>query len=178
MSELINDEKTRKGEKKTVLVVCILVFVVLLAAVIYLLVTRKSDKDDSTINRNIVVNKDNVEQILQELETEELIPLGYYEVTMNSTWLFPSGDIPSSNAYVENVKTNTNAVYFDVERKDTGEIVYESPILPVGSHLDNITLNTNLENGMYECILIYHLLDEENRDVDTLKMTVKLIVGQ
>lgn len=178
MSGQKNGDTTEKGGKKAVFVIGILVIVVLLMLVIYLLVTRDQGKDDRVVNRNVVVNEENVEQVLQELEEQELTPPGYYEVTMNSTWNFASGDAPSDNAYVKNAETNTNSVYFDVERADTGEIVYESPIIPVGSHIENITLGSDLEDGTYECIMTYHLLDEENRDVSTLKITVTLVIGQ
>lgn len=178
MSEQKNGGTAEKGGKKTVFVLCIVVIVILLALVIYLLITRNQGKDDGVVNRNIVINEENVEKVLQQLEEEEVIPPGYYEVTMNSTWNFASGDAPSDNAYVKNAETNTNSVYFDVEKADTGEVVYESPILPVGSHIENITLDTNLVDGTYDCILTYHLIDEKNRDIGTLKMTVTLVIGQ
>ena len=177
MSEEQNGSKTEKGGKKAVFAICIVAIVVLLALVVYLLVTRNQGKNEGVVNRNVVVNEENVEVILQELETQEVIPPGYYEVTMNSTWNFPSGGEPSDNAYVKNAETNTNSVYFDVELADTGKVVYESPILPVGSYLENITLDESLEDGTYDCILIYHLLDEENRDESTLKMTITLVIG-
>lgn len=170
---------TTKGKdgKKIGLAVCIVAIAVLLALVVYLLVTRGQGKEDEVVNRNVVVNEDNVEEVLQSLEEKEAVPPGYYEVIMNSTWNFASGDVPSDNAYVENAEANTNSVYFDVERADTGEVVYESPIIPVGSHLDNITLGTDLEAGTYDCVLTYHLLDEENRSTSTLTMTVTLVIG-
>lgn len=178
MSGQKNGSTTEKGGKKAVFALCIVVIVVLLVLVAYLLFTRNQGKDEEAVNRNVVVNEENVEQVLQELDTQEAIPPGYYEVTMNSTWNFPSGGEPSENAYVENAKTNTDPVYFDVELADTGEVVYESPIIPVGSHLENITLGKSLEDGTYDCILTYHLLDEENRDKSTLKITVTLVIGQ
>ena len=122
------------GKKKggnIVFIICIVVIVILLALVIYLLM--RSKKGDEPINRNIVVNSENVEQVLENLEREERVPVGSYEVTMNTTWNFSRGDAPSDNAYVENAKSNTNSVYFDVIRSDTEETIYESPILPVGS---------------------------------------------
>lgn len=178
MSGEKNGGMAEKGGKKAVFVFCIAAIIILLLVVVYLLATRNQGKEDNVVNRNIVVNEENVEKVLQELETEEAVQPGYYEVTMNSTWKFESGDMPSDNAYVKNAETNTNSVYFDVEMADTGEVVYESPILPVGSHLENITLDSVLEDGIYECILIYHLIDEKNRDVSTLKMTVTLVIGQ
>ena len=97
---------------------------------------------------------------------------------MNSTWNFPSGDAPSENAYVENATTNTNPVYFDVVRDDTGETIYESPILPVGSHLENFELDTVLDAGTYDCVMTYHLLDEEEQEISTLQITVQVVIAQ
>lgn len=180
MSGKKNGSTTGEGGKKIFFVVCIFAIIILLALVVYLLITRNQNegKDDGVINRNVVVNEENVEEILQELDEIEAIPPGYYEAIMNSTWYFASGDAESDNAYVKNAETNTNSVYFDVERADTGEVVYESPIIPVGSHLENIALGSDLEDGTYDCILTYHMLDEDNRSTSTLKMTLTLVIGQ
>ena len=86
--------------------------------------------------------------------------------------------MPSDNAYVENAESNTNSVYFDVTRTDTEETIFESPILPVGSHLENITLDSDLPAGTYDCVVTYHLLDEEENSISTLKLTVTIIVEQ
>lgn len=167
-------KKGGKG-KRIAFVLCIIIILILLSLVIYLLATRNQDE---SVNRNIVVNEDNVDDILQELDEKEAVPTGYYEVTMNSTWNFASGDSPSENAYVKNADTNTNSVYFDIERADTGDVIYESPILPVGSHIENITLDSDLEMGTYDCIMTYHLLNEENESISTLKITLTVIINQ
>lgn len=144
----------------------------------YLLSNRKVIQEPEPVNRNVVVNAENVEEVLDELDKKEVVPIGYYETIMNSTWNFPSGDEVSSNAYVENAMANTNSVYFDVTLADTNETIYESPILPVGSHLENIALDSKLSAGTYDCIVTYHLLNEENRSVSTLKLTLTIIIEQ
>lgn len=175
MSEQEKNGKMGKGGK-IAFAVCLVVIVALLGVVIFLLFRGKDEEEPK--RRNVVVNEDNVDEVLESLAEEGYVPPGYYEVTMNSTWNFESGDAPSTNAYVENAQTNTNPVYFDVVREDTGETVYESPILPVGSHLDEIVLDTALEAGTYDCILTYHLLDEEEQDISTLQLTVQIVVNQ
>lgn len=163
---------------KIVVAVCVVVIIVLVLTVAYLLQEKQDGTDENVVNRNIVVNEENVEEILQELSEKEFVAPGYYNVTMNSTWNFPSGDAASDNAYVENSVANTNAVYFDVILADTEEVIFESPILPVGSHLENITLDKNLEDGNYDCLIIYHMLDEEHHDTGTLKMTLTINIGK
>lgn len=162
------NDKNKKGGK-IVIAVCVVIIIVLLALVLYLLFGQKPKR------RNVIVNEDNVKEVLENLP--ELVPPGSYEVIMNSTWNFASGDVPSENAYVENAETNTNAVYFDVVRTDTEETIYESPILPVGSHIEAITLDSNLPAGTYDCILTYHLIDEDEETVSTVKMTLTVNIA-
>ena len=179
MSEQKNGNSMKGG--KIVLAVCVVVIIALLGTVIYLMVGRQEQQEevqrqaDEPVSRNVVVNENNVDEVLEQLPTERTAP-GYYEVTMNTTWNFPSGEEPSSDAYVENVETNTNAVYFDVMLADTEETIFASPILPVGSHLDNITLDTALPAGTYDCLVTYHLLDDENRNISKLNLTLKINV--
>lgn len=186
MSEEKNENPVKGGKNplaKTALsnnlfVVCGVVIIALLGTVIYLLVNRPAQGEVQSaqpVNRNVVVNEDNVEEVINTFQETRTAP-GYYEVTMNTTWNFPSGEDPSSNAYVENVATNTNAVYFDVIRVDTEETIYESPILPLGSHLDNITLDTVLPAGTYNCQVTYHLLDDENISISKVTLTLTIII--
>lgn len=180
MSEQGRDEKSKGSGRggKIALAVCLAVIIVLLGAVVYLLFRGQDGEPEETKRRNVVVNEENVDEVLESLAEEGYVPPGYYEAVMNSTWDFASGEVPSENAYVENAETNTNPVYFDVVRQDTGETIYESPILPVGSHLKDIRLDTVLEAGSYDCVLTYHLLDEEEQEVSTLKVSVQIVVAQ
>lgn len=171
MSKQKESTDSRKGGKIAI-AVCVVVIVALLGVVVYLLLGKKEEP----VRRNVVVNEDNVDELLEQLE--DPVPAGSYEVKMNSTWNFASGDAPSDNAYVENAEANTNSVYFDVTRTDTEETIFESPILPVGSHLENITLDSKLAAGTYDCLVTYHLLDENDESISTVKLTLTINVGQ
>lgn len=177
MSEQKSESSTKGG--KIALAVCGVTIVALAGAVIYLLVNRQElePQEDQPL-RNVVVNEDNVDEVLARLQEQEKVAPGYYEVMMNTTWNFPNGEEPSSNAYVENVETNTNSVYFDVTLTDTEETILASPILPVGSYLDNITLDTVLSAGTYDCLVTYHLLDDEYNSIATLKLTLTIVIEE
>lgn len=171
-------ERSKKGGKVG-LAVCAVVIVALLGIVVYLLIDRRQQEqpEDQPRSRNVVVNEDNVEEVLTQLQGKKTAP-GYYEVMMNTTWNFPNGEEPSSNAYVKNVETNTNSVYFDVMLADTEETILASPILPVGSYLDSITLDTALSAGTYDCLVTYHLLDDEDNSIATLKLTLTIVIEE
>ena len=173
----ITDNK-KNNSIKYILVACGVVIVALLVVVIVLLINNNSDKDSKDIEnkRNVVVNEENAEEVIAELDEQETTPIGSYEVKMNSNWVFEDGSSASENAYVENVKNNTNPVYFDIVRSDNNETIFESPILPLGSHLEKITLDKKLEAGTYDCVCTYHLLDEQDKSVSQVSISVTIVV--
>ena len=180
------EKKENQGQEKTprmLLTLCAVIIVLLLVVVILLLKGHGdtgSDLEETTMpsKRNVVINEENAEEMAVEiLNREEAMVPGTYEVTMNSTWNFQDGTSISDNAYVENSTANTNSVYFDLQLDDTGNIIYESPVIPVGSYLKDIKLDTDLDAGTYECTLTYHLVDEEQNTLATLRMAVTVVVA-
>jgi hypothetical protein len=172
------DEKRRstgKGGVATILA-CGVVIVALLVVVVILLARGKEDVTE-TKKRNVVVTPDNVEEVIQQLSDDERVTPGSYEVTMNTTWNFKNASSASDNAYVENSTSNTNDVYFDITLADTEEKIYSSPVLPVGSHLENITLDKALDDGTYNCIMTYTLVDDEQNDLSSVRVSMKIVVG-
>jgi hypothetical protein len=127
--------------------------------------------------RATLVEEGNAEEVLEEM-LEEVTPSGptYYEVEMNMEWHFPDGASPSTDAHVANNEDNTTPVYFDVTLRDTGETIYESPVIPLGGVLENFSLDTALEKGTYPCVCTYHLIDDQQRTLSTLNMGMTVIV--
>jgi len=168
----VSNEGTKNEKKKggkIALVICV-ILIVLLCILIYFLLHKADEK-----KRDVVVNEDNVEEIVSDM-MEGVAP-GTYQVTMNSTWYFDNGLVSSNNAYVENAEANENPVYFDIARSDTDETIFKSPIIPVGSHLDDITLDEELPDGTYDCVMTYHLLDNDEETVSTVRVGVKIVIG-
>lgn len=161
-------ESAAKDRKKRKLVLIILVLLLIAAiAVLVFLLTRKDEKE-----RDTVVTEENVEKIKQQLQ--EPVEDGYYKTKMSVDWTFEDGKSVSSDAYVANSKDNTRKVYFEVNRSDTNELVYSSPYLPVGTELKEIKLDKDLPAGDYECVLTYHLVDDEDEELTTVSVTVNL----
>ncbi|MDC7279122.1 hypothetical protein NXH64_06325 [Butyrivibrio fibrisolvens] len=175
MSENTNS-KVNNG-LKIAIAVGVVVIVALLGVVIFLLVGR--GKAEEPEKRNVVVTQDNVETVVEELAEEEYIQPGYYEASMSTTWTFATGSDVSEDAYVANKEGNTNDVYFDVVlAEDEEQVIYKSPVLPRGSELDNIALDTPLDAGTYDCVCIYHLVDENQKTVSTLRVGITIVVNQ
>ncbi|MCI8581823.1 MAG: hypothetical protein HFH13_01600 [Dorea sp.] len=165
--------KTDKKDKKIIIIGICILFIILIGVIIFL-VTREKEEDTK---RNVVVTKDNVEEVIDGLLEEEYIEPGYYSASMSTEWHFATGDAISEDAYVENLVENTNDVYFDVFlADDEDDPILKSPILPRGSQLEDIALDKALSAGTYECVMVYHLVDEEQNTVSTLRVGLTIII--
>lgn len=171
-------KKGRGGIKVVILGGAVLI--VILVIIIIALLTRQENSDaERETKRNVVVNQQNAEEVAEELIHQEYVAPGYYSVQMTTTWHFQTGNVVSEDAYVANDAGNTNDVYFDVFlAEDESTPILESPVIPRGAELDSIALDTPLEAGNYDCIMIYHLVDEEQNSISTLRIGFTIIVEQ
>lgn len=180
MSKQGNKSENNKNNGKLLIALCV-VIVVLLAVVIVLLVSKGETSvktvSDVEEKRNVVVNAENAEEIAAEMAEEDYVEPGYYTVNMATEWHFAAGDSVSDNARVDNVAGNTNPVYFDVFlAEDESEPIYSSPVIPVGSFLENIAMDNPLGAGTYDCVMVYHLVDDDQNTISTLRVTMKITV--
>lgn len=175
-----HDKETQQGKGgKTPLIICIVICIAVIIVLSVAIILIAGGKEEEAPLRNVVINKENVEDVIDEMLQQEFIPQGYYSVRMNTTWYFSTGDAISENAIVENVVENTNDVYFDVFLADNeDEPIYQSPVLPRGSKLESIALDKELPTGTYDCIMVYHLIDEEQNTLSTLRVGFTIVVEQ
>lgn len=181
MSASNQTQSGKKGGGRTVGIILLVVIILILAGVIaYLLVSRQPEEEESGGLRGTVVTPNNVQKVIEQMDqkaSEELVAPGYYTVRMNYEWYFATGDAVSENAYVENLAVNTNAVYLDLFlAEDEENAIYKSPVIPLGSSLQNIALDTPLEAGTYPCVAVYHLVDDDQKTLSTLRVTVTVTV--
>lgn len=170
-----------RGAGTVIVVIGCLVIVALVGVIIALVMNMNrgpQETQEEPEQRAVLVTEDNVQETVEEMmqEPEVEIPQ-YYSVSMNMTWNFPDGASPSTNAYVENASENETPVYFDVIRNDTQETIYQSPVIPLGGTLRNFMLDTDLDAGTYDCVCVYHLIDDNQRTLTTLNMAVTVVVA-
>jgi methyl coenzyme M reductase alpha subunit len=154
------------------------VIVALLVTVIILLVKGNGAVRDE-VKRNVVVNSNNAEQVAEQLINEQYVAPGYYSTQMSTTWHFATGYAVSEDAYVKNDAGNTNDVFFDVFlASDENEPILQSPVIPRGSEMTDISLEKKLDAGTYDCVMVYHLIDENQNTVSTLRVAFTIIIEQ
>jgi len=189
-SETQITEEKRKGDgrKKVLIGVVVAIFILLVGSVVamaaVLINTNKSKKEDTAVdnryvNEKGIVTAENAEELASEIFSEPAYdPKAprYYTVTQNSNWEFPSGNEPSTNAYVANDYLNESPVYFDLILNETEEVIYSSPILELGAEIKNFKLDKPLEAGKYDCTVEYHLIDEDQNTLTTVNMGVDVTI--
>ena len=168
--------KTKKGGF-VLGIIAVAIIIILIGVIIFLLLSRNTEPEEE--KRNVVVTPENVESVLDELveKKQKTVAPGYYTATMNTTWHFASGNEASYDAIVENVEANTNDVYFDIVlEEDESFVLMKSPVIPRGGRLEEITLDETLEAGSYNCVVIYHLIDEDQNTLSTLRISITIII--
>lgn len=171
--ENINEQTAPNKDKKILIVITIaaIIIVILIGIIVYLLPRDKAKP------YNNVVTPDNVDEIISQMEEDAKTPLGSYEVSMNADWVFPDGNSTSTNAFVENAVTNQNTVYFTIALTDDPEKdIFKSPYLEVGSHLTDIKLDSAFEQGIYDAIITYHLVDDEFNELSSVSMYMTITI--
>lgn len=176
MKEKVSGQSSKAQKKYNLLVLAGMAVVIVLLIVIVLLLNRGSGKEEEP-KRNVMVTQDNAEAVMAEMTEEEYVAPGYYSTAMTTTWHFETGEAVSEDAYVANRIENTNDVYFDVFLEDDEiEPILQSPVIPRGSEMNNISLDKPLDAGTYDCVTVYHLIDEEQNTVSTLRIGLTIVV--
>lgn len=176
MSGAARNEAETEGKKKNKTVIIMaaifaMVVVALIGIIIYLLNRGDDVQNDNVQGDNMrremagsvrtVIDEDSANDIMDQMRKE--VAEGMFECQMSMTWTFADGKAESQDAYVANSTNNTHPICFDVYMRDTEELLYLSPVLPVGTDLRNIKLEKELPAGNYQAIVMYKLL----KDVDS-----------
>lgn len=158
-----------KGLKIAIVVIAILLVIVI--AVLLFILLRPEEEPESIDARGTLVTKNNVDEVTINTEPVED---GYYETSMTIDWHFNGTE--SEDAYVANVTGNTRTVYFDLNLADTGETIYSSPYIPVGSEMSGLVLEKELEPGTYETVMVYHLVDDDHNEKSKVSVALTIYV--
>lgn len=175
-SRVTLEEPSRKPYLFVGVVIIIIVIAVLVGVICYLMLGKEAEQEERSYNR--VVTPDNVEEIISQLDEQDYTPIGSYEVKMNTNWIFPDGDSPSTNAYVENSVNNRNTVFFTIALEtDPETAIYDSPFIEPGSYMEAVQLESDLPAGTYEAVLTYHLVDEQEEEISQVSVGITLTIN-
>ena len=85
-------------------------------------------------------------------------------ISMNTAPYFESGTA-EGNVMIVNEAINNYPQKVEFIRNDTGETIYASNAIPVGSKIERAALDVELPAGTYECTAMFHNLDPATGDI-------------
>ena len=161
--------KQAKGNIRVVLAVAFLVCAI--GAGIFLitrLVSKPLTKEDARGQTGIVYDSSAVEGGWDNLSPEEIaeklnekVEEGMINISMNTAPYFENGTA-EGNLMLVNESINNYPQKVQIVRNDTGEQIYESGAIAVGSKIERAKLDVVLPAGTYECTAYFHNLDPES----------------
>ena len=162
-----------KNQKK-VTIVAFAVLCIALVVCVVLLLTR-SKEESKELDRDFV-DQSNTDTVMEDIGDK--VAEGMFECSMTTSWVFEDGKSESPNAYVANVENNLHTIYFDLYNSATDELLYSSPMLPVGTEIKNIKLDKELQKGEYDAVVMYTLVNEENEEVSSVGFNITISVNR
>ena len=132
---------------------------------------RKPAQDADDSKSGIVYDSSAVEGGWDNLSPEEIakklnekVAEGMINISMNTAPYFEDGKA-EGNIMIVNESINNYPQQVEFIRNDTGEQIYQSKAIPVGSKIEHAALDVELPAGTYECTAMFHNLDPETGDI-------------
>ena len=102
----------------------------------------------------------------EELEAalNEKVAEGMINISMNTAPYFENGST-DGNLMIVNESINNYPQKVQIVRNDTGEQIYESGAIAVGSKIERAKLDAELTAGTYECTAYFHNLAPETGEI-------------
>ena len=164
--------KQAKGNIRVVLAVAFLVCAI--GAGIFLitrLVSKPLTKEDARGQTGIVYDSSAVEGGWDNLSPEEIaeklnekVAEGMINISMNTAPYFENGKA-EGNVMIVNESINNYPQKVQIVRNDTGDQIYQSKAIPVGSKIERAALDVELPAGTYECTAMFHNLDPVSGEI-------------
>lgn len=164
----------RETRSKDITVYAIIFLVLLVGAGIFLAVRLLHKPADAALadsKSGIVYDSSAVEGGWDNLSPEEIearlnekVAEGMINISANTAPIFEDG-ASEGNLMLVNESINNYPQMVQIVRNDTGEQIYESGAIAVGSKIERAKLDVVLPAGTYECTAYFHNLDPETGDI-------------
>ena len=146
---------------------------VAIGALIFIIVTLHSPttKEEARAKTGIVYDSSAIEGGWDNLSPEEIeerlnekVSEGMINISMNTAPYFEDGTA-EGNLMLVNESINLYPQKVQIVRNDTGEQIYESGAIAIGSKIERAKLDVVLPAGTYECTAYFHNLNPETGEI-------------
>lgn len=164
----------RETRSKDITVYAVIFLVLLVGAGIFLAVKLLHKPANAALadsKSGIIYDSSAVEGGWDNLSPEEIaeklnekVAEGMINISANTAPIFEDGS-SEGNLMLVNESINNYPQKVQIVRNDTGEQIYESGAIAVGSKIERAKLDVVLPAGTYECTAYFHNLDPETGDI-------------
>lgn len=102
------------------------------------------------------------EEIQEELNKK--VEEGMINISMNTAPIFETGT-SKGNLLIVNSERNNHPQVVYIVLKDTGEEIYRSGAIAVGSKIEQAALDVDLDPGIYNCVAYFNNVNVETGEV-------------
>ena len=115
------------------------------------------------------------EKIQEELNQK--VQEGMINISMNTNPVFANG-AAKGDLMICNIEQNNYPQVVYIIRKDTGEEIYRSGAIPVGSKIEKAKLSVDLDKGEYDCIAYFNNVNMDTGSIlGTAGAEIKITVS-
>lgn len=163
------NKKTKKdaGPGKAIAIASAVAAIVIVIVILLLLRSCGAPVDDHS---GIEFVPSATEGGWDEADTDEIIAglnekveEGMINISMNTSPVFADGTSKGSLMIV-NEEVNNYPQVVEISRDDTGELIYKSGAIPVGSKIESAKLSVDLDPGTYKCTALFYNVDPDTGD--------------
>ena len=163
------NKKTKKdaGPGKAIAIASAVAAIVIVIVILLLLRSCGAPVDDPG---GIEFDPSATEGGWDEADTDEIIAglnekveEGMINISMNTSPVFADGTSEGSLMIVNEAVNNYPQVV-EISRDDTGELIYKSGAIPVGSKIEAAKLSVDLDPGTYKCTALFYNVDPDTGD--------------
>lgn len=158
----------RKMKLSPIHISLIALAILVVIAVIVTFVVKKDEPKEPTTQSGIVYDDSAVEGGWETLSQEEIeqrlndkVQAGMINISCNTAPYFKDGK-SEGNVMLVNELNNLYPQKVEFYRNDTGEKIYESKAIAVGSKIERAKLDVELPAGEYECTAYFSNLDPDS----------------
>ena len=164
----------RDAKSRIIVIVCVAALALLVSLGVYGIVRlmhKPAAADPSVQAGGLVYDSSAVEGGWENLNPEEIeaalnekVAEGMINISMNTAPYFEDG-ASEGNVMIVNESINNYPQKVQIVRNDTGEQLYESGAIAVGSKIERAKLDVVLPAGTYECTAYFHNLNPDTGEI-------------
>ena len=144
---------------------------ILAAAAIVAVLLLRTKEQEAQVNPGVDISLANIESIVAD--ANERVERGMFRTHMNTTWSFRDGKSQSHDAVMGNSASNNFDFYFTVTLQ-TGELVFTSGLIPLGSQIKDIVLDEELPAGTYPAVVHIQMIGDDGVPIEANSMGLNI----